>query len=293
MPYSKYQIDRRSARLGSEEKAALPDFAPDLSFTFAELPFVERFHAAARVGFEAIEISTNSHVAPGELARMLHDSRLSLIAADLPGNGEQGTAVDPSRLDDFREAMRIALEYASTVGCRFINCNAGPLIKRAAGGEARRILLENVGYAAHCAMARGISILLETAIVRPRALEHDLSEAVSLLDDVRAPNVALLCNLSEVHEIDDVAAITLSRYLARIGHIRVSGSSGCDRPPIPLDNFFGSIDRIGHHGWIGCGSADCVAAALAWMAHHRVRKRESRWGMPLTAFRSVSGRASR
>jgi hydroxypyruvate isomerase len=293
MAYSKYQACRHSARRQREEKAALPDFAPDLSSTFAELPFLRRFHDAARAGFDAIEIATPYQIAPDEMARLLGDCRLSLIAFDLPGNAEGGTAADPDRAGAFREGARIALEYASIVGCRFLNCIAVPLTNRVAVGEARRMLLENLRYAAHCAMPRGISILLETAIVHPRALERDLSQAVALLDEVSAPNVALLCNLGEVHEIDEVAAITLSRYLARIGHIRVGGSSGCDRPPRPLDNFFGSIDRMGHHGWIGCQSADCVAAAIAWMARHRVRKGESRWGMPLAAFRAVSGRPSR
>ncbi len=79
----------------------MPDFAANLSTMFTELPFLERFGAAARCGFDAVELATPYAVPKEAVARELREHELALVVFDLPsGRGEEaerGIACHPDR----------------------------------------------------------------------------------------------------------------------------------------------------------------------------------------------------
>jgi hydroxypyruvate isomerase len=87
----------------------MPDFAANLSTMFTELPFLQRFNAAARCGFSGVEFAYPEAVAEKELARRLRECDLTLVAFNLPAGkseqGERGIACDPGRIQEFREGI--------------------------------------------------------------------------------------------------------------------------------------------------------------------------------------------
>ncbi|HHR0660910.1 TPA: hydroxypyruvate isomerase, partial [Klebsiella pneumoniae] len=56
----------------------MPKFAANLSMLFTELPFLERFAAAARAGFEAVEFLFPYEYAAGEIRQRLQENQLQL-----------------------------------------------------------------------------------------------------------------------------------------------------------------------------------------------------------------------
>ena len=62
----------------------MPKFAANLSMLFTELPFLERFAAAARAGFEAVEFLFPYASAAGEIRTRLHDKHLKLVILNTP-----------------------------------------------------------------------------------------------------------------------------------------------------------------------------------------------------------------
>ncbi|HCB0735053.1 TPA: hydroxypyruvate isomerase, partial [Klebsiella pneumoniae] len=52
----------------------MPKFAANLSMLFTELPFLERFAAAARAGFEAVEFLFPYEYAAGEIRQHLQEN---------------------------------------------------------------------------------------------------------------------------------------------------------------------------------------------------------------------------
>jgi hydroxypyruvate isomerase len=264
----------------------MPDFAANLSSVYTELPDFERCMEAARAGFGAVEALFPYAVPKEELGRQLRDCRLSMVAFHLPAGdwtgGERGIACNPGREAEFREGVRRAIDYAAGLGCWFLTCLAGPLPPGVDESTARAALTQNLGFAARLAAAANIRILLHPVSpeIVPRSYVQDLAQAAALLDAVGARNLGLHYNVGHVPFV--------ARYFSRIGHIEIGGwegaADGGDRA-FDHDAFYDLIDLLGHHGWVGCGSAASLDASMAWMARKGRRPVPCRWGIPLQAFR--------
>ena len=69
----------------------MPRFAANLSFLYTDLPFPERFAAAARDGFQAVEYLFPYEHEPEMLARLLKENGLQQALFNAPpGNWEAG-----------------------------------------------------------------------------------------------------------------------------------------------------------------------------------------------------------
>ena len=98
----------------------MPKFAANLSFLFQELEFLDRFEAARRAGFQAVEYLFPYDLAPAaEIAARLDDNGLTQALFNLaPGDwdaGERGLTALPGRQDDFRRSVDNALRYADAL----------------------------------------------------------------------------------------------------------------------------------------------------------------------------------
>ena len=107
----------------------MPRFAANLSFLFNEVPFLERFGAAAEQGFEAVEFMFPYEWPAAELRALLdkHDLQLVLFNAT-QGNwatGERGIAALPGREAEFDASVEVALDYAKVLGNRLIHVMSG------------------------------------------------------------------------------------------------------------------------------------------------------------------------
>ncbi|HEX4614891.1 MAG TPA: TIM barrel protein [Stellaceae bacterium] len=275
----------------------MPDFAANLSTMFTELPFMQRFDAAARCGFSGVEFADPESVAEKELARRLRECDLTLVAFNLPAGkseqGERGIACDPDRLLEFREGTRRAVDYAAAVGCRFLNCLAGALPRGDDNATASQTIVENLRFAAGQALAAGITILVEPVdtCTLPGSYLHGTARAVSLLDTVAVRNLALLYDVFQMHAMGEAVGPTMARHLARIGHIQIAGRPDRTEPTdgeIGYQQLLGFIDRIGYRGWVGCEYFPSAGteAGLGWMSRLKAltSKNSCRWGIPLQAL---------
>ena len=94
----------------------MPKFAANLSFMFQDKGFLDRFDAAARAGFKAVEFLFPYDHPPETIAELLARHRLSLalfntVAGDWAG-GERGLAALPGREQEFRDGVDLAIIYA-------------------------------------------------------------------------------------------------------------------------------------------------------------------------------------
>jgi len=92
----------------------MPRFAANLSMLFAERPLLDRFEAAARAGFKAVELQFPYAFEACEIRARLEASGLQLVLHNLPAGdwegGERGIACHPDRVDEFRAGVARALE---------------------------------------------------------------------------------------------------------------------------------------------------------------------------------------
>src|SRR6266536_626055 len=107
----------------------MPRLAANLSMMFNEVPFLDRFAAARKAGFDAVEFLFPYEHPAGELRKRLEGEGLTQALFNMPpGNwaqGERGLASLPGRQAEFREGVTQALDYAAVLGCRLVHCMAG------------------------------------------------------------------------------------------------------------------------------------------------------------------------
>ena len=82
----------------------MPRFAANLTMLFNELPFPERFGAAAEAGFKGVEYLFPYAFDKDELAARLDKFGLTQVLHNLPAgyweNGERGIACHPGRVSE-------------------------------------------------------------------------------------------------------------------------------------------------------------------------------------------------
>src|SRR5208337_3843760 len=119
---------------------------------FTELPFLSRFAAAAKAGFEAVEFLFPYDFERTELASLISANGLTLVLHNLPAGdwaaGERGIACHPDRTTEFRAGVERAIDYATALHCPQVNCLAGILPHGVPADAARATLIENLRYAA-------------------------------------------------------------------------------------------------------------------------------------------------
>ena len=240
---------------------------------FTELPFLDRFQAAAGAGFKAVEFLFPYEFEAAQLQDKLHGAGLELVLHNLPaGNwagGERGVATDPARVGEFQDGVGRAITYAKALSCPQLNCLAGIPPAGLDDATARRTLVENVRFAAHALEGTGVRLLLEPVNTRdvPGFYVNKTAQALSILDDAAAPAVKLQYDVYHAQVMEGNLLPTIEAQLARIGHIQVADNPGRHEPGTGEINYhyvFSRLDALGYGGWIGCEYKPS-AAGLDWL----------------------------
>src|SRR4051812_40496385 len=130
----------------------MPNFAANLSMLWTELPFLDRFDAAAKAGFKGIEFLFPYAERKESIAEKLKKHGFVQALFNMPpGNweaGERGMACLPDRVGEFRDGVGLAIDYAKALDCRLIHCMAGLALKGAAPEKLRQTYVANLRFAA-------------------------------------------------------------------------------------------------------------------------------------------------
>src|SRR5579862_7965033 len=107
----------------------MPKFAANLSMMFNEVPFLERFAAAAAAGFRAVEYLFPYDFAAEAIDEQLRRHKLENVLFNLPpgnwGAGERGITCIPGREEEFRAGVASALSYAKALRVERVHAMAG------------------------------------------------------------------------------------------------------------------------------------------------------------------------
>jgi hydroxypyruvate isomerase len=237
----------------------MPRFLANLSMLFTELPFLERFAAARRAGFHTVEVQFPYEHAVADIRHALIDAEVSLYLINLPaGNwadGDRGVAADPARVQEFRDGVARAIEYAGELGVRHLNCLAGRRSPAASVETQWATLVANVRYAAAQLCPMGATLLVEPVNRRdiPDFFLGTSTEALRLLDAAGEGNLALQYDVYHMQRGEGELAETTRANLARIGHIQIADTPGRHQPGTGEINFrylLQELDRMGYGGYV-------------------------------------------
>jgi len=239
----------------------MPRLAANLSLLFPQLPFLDRFAAAAKAGFRyvAYQFPYPSGSAQ-QVADSAHAAGVEVVLHNLPAGdaakGDRGIACQPGRVGEFREGVERAIEYAKAAGCPRLNALAGIPPAGLAREQARETLVENLRYAAGKFKAAGLTLLTEPCNPRtiPGFFLNTSKQGIEVIDAAGADNLMLQYDVFHMQIVEGDIAKTLERLLARIGHVQIADVPDRHEPgtgEINFDFLLAHIDRLGYQGWIG------------------------------------------
>jgi len=257
----------------------MPRLSANLGFLFTDLPFLDRFAAAAKAGFAGVEFASPYEHDAREIERRLADHGLTQALFNLPAGdwdaGERGIAILPGRVEAFRDGVARALDLAETLGCERLNCLAGVAPPDAARGELEATFLDNLAYAAEAAARRKVKLLIEPINNRdmPGFYLNRTDDALRLIERAGSDNLYLQADIYHMQVMEGDLARRLEAAAPRIAHIQIADNPGRHEPGTGEINYaflIPLIDRLGYDGWIGCEYRPTTAGtAFGWMSAYR------------------------
>jgi len=255
--------------------------AANLTMLYNEVDFLDRFAAAAASGFKGVEYLFPYAYPKDELAARLARHGLTQVLHNLPAGdwaaGERGLACLPDRVGEFQESVGRAIDYATALGCRQVNCLAGIAPEGVDAARLRATFVDNLRFAAGKLGAAGIRLLIEpiNTFDMPGFYLSRTRQALDLIRDVGSDNLYVQYDIYHMQRMEGELANTIKANLGRIAHLQLADTPGRHEPGTGEINYrflFGFLDAIGYDGWIGCeykpkaGTVD----GLGWRAAHGV-----------------------
>ena len=240
----------------------MPRLTANLKWLFTEHALLDRFDAAARAGFTAVEYPTPYEAPIGTLQAKLRDCGVRMVLINTPAGdkaqGEQsGIACLPARRDAFRDDLRKSLDYATGLGCKLLHLQAGILPPDISRDRGWATYLGNVFWAAELAQTAGVRLVLEPInhIDIPRFLLRTQEEGAAVIEAVGPGKVGLQFDIYHCQVEQGSVTRRMRELMPIIGHIQVADSPGRHEPgtgELAWDFLFGEIERLGYDGWVGC-----------------------------------------
>jgi hydroxypyruvate isomerase len=256
----------------------MPKFAANLSMLFTELPFLERFAAAARAGFEAVEFLFPYEYAAGEIRQRLQENQLQLVLFNTPPGdvnaGEWGLAAIPgeARRPDAILSWRWSMP-ASSVARRCISWPAWCRRERIA---CEAVLIDNLRYAAECFARHDKRILIEALNpqTKPGYLYHSQYQTLAMVKRVDRPNLAVQLDLFHAQKVDGNLSHLITEYAGQYRHIQIASLPDRHEPDEGEINYpwlYALLDKTGYDGWIGCEyiPRTDTLSGLGWFSPYR------------------------
>jgi 2-dehydrotetronate isomerase len=274
----------------------MPKFAANLTMMYPELPFLDRFEAAAKDGFKAVEYLFPYAFEANELAARLKNNGLQQVLFNLPPGGVDAKSIDEAwnsgtrgiaciagREAEFAAGADLALRYAEALDCPRLHMMAGLIPEGKSKADVRETYIKNARTASLLIVKQGINLLLEPINTRdiPGFFLNRQDEAHALIAEIATnsniSNVKVQMDLYHCQIVEGDVAMKIRQYLptGNVGHFQIAGVPERHEPDIGEMNYpylFDVIDSLGYDGWIGCeykpklgGQQNGTSSGLGWL----------------------------
>ena len=237
----------------------MPRFAANLSMMFNEVPFLDRFDAAAKAGFTAVEFLFPYDHPAKEVGERLKRNGLTQALFNLPPGdwnaGEKGFAALPERFDDLKQSLRH--RAALRAGDRRQAGASDGRDGRSQRSQGGRGVSQVGGLAAEFFAPHGLDVVIEPINSRniPGYFLNDFLFARDLITELKIPNLKLQFDIYHCQIIHGDVTMRLREMMPITGHIQIASIPSRNEPDGEELNYpflFAELDRLGYGGFVGC-----------------------------------------
>mgnify|MGYP001976659830 FL=1 len=228
----------------------MPKLAANFSLMFQEVPMMERFALAARLGFRGAEIQNPYGHTSDDIGRVYREHELEAVLFNVPA----AVGALPGHEADFEAGFLRALDYCAEAGCRQIHCLAGQTNDE----RAEEVFVANLQQASTEARRLGVRLLVEPLNTRdnPGYFLTSSTQARRIIDLVGQDNLFLQYDIYHMQIMEGCLTETIKTNLDIISHIQIAGVPGRHEPnerqevnyPYLLD----LLDQAGYTRWVAC-----------------------------------------
>jgi hydroxypyruvate isomerase len=256
-------------------------FCANLGFLFSEVPFRDRFDAAARAGFTGVEYASPYDYPAAELRARLKATGISQVLINSPaGNreaGERGMACVPGRVAAFQDGLAQALDYATALDCKLVHVMAGVRPQDVAYDTPAALYAANLAWATEKALTAGVRLVIEPLNPRdaPGYLLRTQEQGAAIVAAIGHDRLGLQFDIYHCQTAQGDVTRRLEALMPVIDHMQLADVPGRNEPgtgEIGWDYVFRRIEELGYTGWIGCeyNPVGDTVTGLAWRRRYSV-----------------------
>lgn len=259
----------------------MPRLAANLSMMFNEVPFLDRFAAAARAGFQAVEYLFPYEFPAAEVRSRLDGAGLKQVLFNMPpGNwaaGERGLASLHGRQAEFRDSVGKALEYAAALECGLVHCMAGIPPAGTPFATAAAVYAANLAWAAERATPAGVKLVIEPINHRDMPGFHlnTMEQGAAVVEAIGRDRLGLQFDIYHCQVTEGDITKRMEALMPIIAHMQIADVPARNEPgtgEIGWEYVFRRVDELGYQGWVGCEYRPLgdTVAGLEWRKRYRV-----------------------
>lgn len=253
--------------------------AANLSFLYSNLPFLDRFEAAARDGFKGVEFLFPYDQKTKEIASRLEDHQLQQALFNLPPGdwqrGDRGLASLPGREDEFLQSVRLALDVAAELGCRRLHVMAGLQDTNLTLPQQTNAFVQSLEKAVALAPPYDITLLIEPINRQdiPNYFLNDFDMARDIISQINSPRLKLQFDIYHCQKIHGNISQRLTELLPITGHIQIANPPDRTEPDVGEINYSYLLNKLSENNysnWIGCEYKPSAQTSqtLGWAADY-------------------------
>lgn len=243
----------------------------NLSHLWPELPYLDRFDAAAAAGFGGVEVLFPYDVPAKDTQRALIRGGLEMILINAPPpnytGGERGFAAVVGSEARFAHDMRRACRYAQELRVPMLHVMSGV----AEGAAAKSTMIANLKQAVQ-ASHEGLMLTLEPLCpeAQPGYFLNDYGLAAEIITAVDAPNLRLQFDSYHAQMIHGDAVAVFEQYKDIIIHVQIGDTPSRGAPytgNVDFAALFAAMRSAGYEGWVSgeYSPGSDTRSTLGWM----------------------------
>ena len=257
-----------------------PRLAANLSMMFNEMPFLDRFAAAAKAGFSGVEFLFPYDFPAVEIRKRLDDNGLTQALFNMPPGdwnaGERGMASLPGRQSEFLDGVKKALDYATALDCKLVHAMAG-IPHGVAPVTAAAIYAANLARATDLAHPAGVKVVIEPINHRDMPGFHlaTQEQGAGVVEAIGRDRLGLQFDVYHCQVAQGDITKRMAALMPVIAHMQIADVPARNEPgtgEIGWKYVFAQMTALGYEGWVGCEYRPVgeTVAGLGWRATYGV-----------------------